>query len=82
MNIGVIYFKQLYIIGWRTDIDSIMNGNIFILKCINDIQNPGSESMHIRNRNVDYEEVRICHWTIGLIKIDKLNLITPIFTVS
>ena len=48
---------------------------------INDIQNTGSESMHIRNSNVDSEGVSMCHWTLGLIKINTLNIMTPIFTV-
>ena len=36
----------------------------------------GSASVH-SNRNVDYEVVIIFHWTIGLIKINTLNLRTP-----
>ena len=36
-NIGVIYFKSVYIIGWCNDIKSFMNGNICILKLISDI---------------------------------------------
>ena len=59
-----------------------MNGDIDILKYITDIQNIGSEPMHIRDRNVDSEGVSMCHWTVGLIKIKILNLRTPIYTVS
>ena len=55
-----------------------MNGNICILKCITDIQNHGSESMHICDSNVDSEWVSMCQWTVGLIKINTFNLRTPI----
>ena len=46
------------------------------------LQDPGSESMHSRDRNVDSEEVRMSHRTIGLIKINTLNLRTPICTLT
>ena len=59
-----------------------MNGKICIMKCITDIQNPDSEYMHSHDSNVDYELVRTCHWTVVLIKINNLNMITPIFTVE
>ena len=48
------------------------------MEFINDIQNPGSESIHIHNSNVDSEEFSMCHWTVGLIKINTLNMRTPI----
>ena len=73
---GVRYLKKVYIIGCWTDTDYFMNGNIFILKLITDIQNPGSESMHIWDSNVGSEWVSMFHWTVGLIKINALNLIT------
>ena len=57
-------------------------GTFLILKYITDIQNPGSESMHICNSNVDSEGVRMCHWTVWLIKTNTLNLRTLIFTVT
>ena len=37
--------------------------------------------MHIRDINVDSEWSIICHWTVGLIKINTFNIITPIWTV-
>ena len=43
--------------------------------------NPGSESMHSRNINADYEWVRMFHWTVLLIKINTFNLKAPICTV-
>ena len=76
-NIG----KPFQIMGWWTDIDSLINGNIFILECITDNQNHGSESMHSRDRNVDYEGVSMCHWNVGLIKTNTLNLRNPVCTV-
>ena len=51
------------------------------MECITDIQNPVSESMHSRYINVDSEGVIMCHWTVGMIKTNTLNLRTPIFTV-
>ena len=59
-----------------------MNGNICILKCVTDILNPGSESMNIRDNNVGSEWVSMCHWSVGLIKINIFNLKTPICTVA
>ena len=47
-----------------------------------DIQNTISESMHSRDINVDSEGVIMFHWTVGLIKINTLNLRTPIYTVT
>ena len=38
--------------------------------------------MNSRNRNVDYEGVSMCHWNVGLIKVNTLNMITPIYTVE
>ena len=58
-----------------------MNGNICIIELISDIQNPGSESMHICDSNVDYEGFGMCHRTVGVIKINNLNLRTHIFKV-
>ena len=81
-NIGVIFFKPVYIIGWWTDTNSFINVHICILECIIDIQNPGSESIHIRDSNVYNEVFRMCHWTVVLIKINALNLRNPIFTVA
>ena len=75
-------FKPVHIIGWWNETDSYVDGYIFIMEYITDTQNPGSEYMYIRNRNVYYEWVRMCHWTVLLIKINTFNLITPIFTVS
>ena len=80
-NIGVRFFKPVQIIGWWTDTEYFINCNIFIVEIITDIQNPDSESMHIQNSNVDYEGVIIYHRTVGLVKINTLNLRTPIFTV-
>ena len=54
---------------------------MFIMKCIADIQNSGSESMHSRNSHVDYEGVSMCHWNIGLIIINTLKPITNICKV-
>ena len=54
-KIGVIFFKQVQIIGWWDDTDSFMNWNISIMGIITDTQNPGSEYMHSRYRNVDSE---------------------------
>ena len=54
--------------GWWTDTDSLMNRKCFILELMNDIKNPGSESMHIHNKNVYYEGLRMCHWNLGLKK--------------
>ena len=51
-----------------------MNGGNFILECITGIQNPVSESIHIRYINVDSERVLMCYCTVGLIKINTLNL--------
>ena len=81
-NIGVIFFKPVYIIGWWNEVDSSMNGKFFILECISDIQNSVSESMYIRNRNVDSGLVSMCHWTFRVIKINILNLRSPICTVA
>ena len=72
----------VYIIGWWTDTDYFINWNIFILKFITDIQNPGSESMHSCDRNVDYEGFSMCHWILGSIEINILNMITPFCTVE
>ena len=38
--------------------------------------------MHRCNSNVDSEWVRMCHWTVRLIRINNFNLRTPIFTVA
>ena len=59
-----------------------MNGNICILKCITDTQNTESESMHIQDRNVDSEGVRMCQWDLEQIKINSLNMRTPVFKVA
>ena len=45
-----------------------MNGYIFILEIITDIQNPGSKYMHIHNINVDYEGSSMCKGTVVMIK--------------
>ena len=66
-NIEVISLKQVHTMGWWTKTYYFMNGKIYIMRWITDIQNTGSESMNICNRNVDYELVSICHWTLGLI---------------
>ena len=58
-NIGVKISKTVQIIGWWTDIDYFMNGNIFILEIITEIQNSGSESIHSRYSNVDVEGIRM-----------------------
>ena len=52
-NIGVIFFKPVQIIGWWNDTESFMIRNLFILESITDIQNYGSESIHIRYINID-----------------------------
>ena len=75
-------FKLVFEIGWGTDTEFFMNGDICIMEWITDIQNTSSYCMHIRNSNVDYEGVRISHWNEGLIKINYLNLITFICTVA
>ena len=67
--------------GW-TDTDSFMNGKNFILGIINDTQNHGSDSMHIRNRNIYSEGFVMCHTTVILIKTNTLNLRNPIFTLA
>ena len=82
MKIGVRCFKPVHITGSWNYIDSFINVNIYILRFITDIQNYGSESMHICDRNVDYKGFSMCHWTVVLIKINTLNLRTPIFTVA
>ena len=81
-NIGVRSLKSVNIIWWWNDIDSFINGKICVIKCITDIQNPGSESMHSCNNNVDYEVISIFLLTVGLIKINTLNLITLIYIVA
>ena len=81
-NIWVRYFKPVYIIGWWNDTESFINGNIFILEHITVIQNIGSESMHSRDINIGSEGFIMCHWTVVLIKINTLNLITPIRKVA
>ena len=73
--------QKFHIIGWWTDTDHFMNGNICILECITEIQNHGSEFMHSLNRNVDSEVLIMCHGTVVLIKINTLNMRTPICTV-
>ena len=80
-DIGVIFFKKVQIIGWWNDTVSFVNVDICILEIITDIQNTARDSMHIHNINVDSEGVIMCHGTVGLRKINTLNLITPIFTV-
>ena len=55
---------------------------MFVMRCITDIQNTGSESMHSRDRNVGSEGVSMCHCTVGMIKTNTLNLRTPICTVA
>ena len=82
INIGVSFFKPVYIIGWCTDTEYFINGNIFILGWITDIQNPCSESMHSRIRNVRSEGVKLCHWTVELIKFNTLTLRTNFCTVG
>ena len=77
-----LIWTEIHIIGWWTDTDSFMYGRIFILESITDIQNPGSESIHIRDRKVDPEGVRMCHGTVVLIKTNTLNMRTTIFTIS
>ena len=52
-NIGVRYLKLVQIKGWGTVTDPCINGTICILKCITDIQNPVSESIHIHIINID-----------------------------
>ena len=81
-NIGVRYFKPVQIIGWWNKKDSFTNANICIMEIINDIQNPVRKSMHIHNSNVYYEGFRMRHGTIGLIKINTLNMRTLIYTVA
>ena len=81
INIGVIVFKPVHMIGWWIDTNLFMNENIFILYSITDIQYPGSESMHRRDINVDSEGFIMYHRTLGLIKINSLDMITPICTV-
>ena len=80
-NIGVIFFKPVQIIGCWTDTDYFMNGNICILEWITDIKNPCSESMRIRDINVNSEGFSMCHWTVGLIKINTLNMRISICSV-
>ena len=75
-------FKPVHIIGCYTDIESFIDGNICIMEFNSDIQNTISESMHSRDINVDSEGVIMFHWTVGLIKINTLNLRTPIYTVT
>ena len=82
MNIRVRSIKPFKIVWWWIDTDSFMNGNIFILEFITDIQNPGSESMHSRDSNVYSEGFIVCHWTIGLTKINTLNMRTHMCTVT
>ena len=82
MNIVLRFSKPVYIIGWWNVTDSFMNENICILECLTYIQNTGSESMHICNSNVDSEGVIMCHWIVGRIKVNTLNLRTPICTVE
>ena len=67
---------------WWTYTDSFICGKILIMECIACIQNTGSDSMYSRNINVYYEGFRMCHWTVGLIKINTFNMITPICTVA
>ena len=76
------FFKPVHIKGCWTDIEYFIDGNICIMKCIADIHNTGSESMHSRDINFDYEGVRMFHCTVVLIKINNLNLRTPIYTVD
>ena len=54
-NIGVRCFNPVQIIRWWTDTDSSMNGNIYIMKFITDIQNTVTEYIHSRDSNVDSE---------------------------
>ena len=54
-----------------------MNGYIFILEIITDIQNPGSNSIHRRNSNVDYEGSIMCKGTVVMIKQTPLILGLP-----
>ena len=56
-----MFLKPAQIIGWWNDTYAFMNGDICILEIITEIQNPGSESMHICDRNIDYEGVSMCH---------------------
>ena len=80
-NIRVNVFKPVQIITWWTDTKYFMNGNIFILEGITNTQNNGSESMYNFYSNVYPEQIRICYWTIGLIKVNALDPGTPICTV-
>ena len=59
-----------------------MNWEIFIMEIITDIENTVSEYMHSRYSNVDSEGFIMFHGTVGMIKINALNLRTPIFTVA
>ena len=52
------------------------------MELITDIQNHVSESIHSYDTNFDSEGVIMCHWTVGLIKINTFNLKTPIYTVA
>ena len=58
-----------------------MNGVIFILKFITDFYNPIIAYMYSHDSNVDSELVSMWHCTTWLIKINNLNLRTPIFAV-
>ena len=77
-DIGLRIFKPVQIIRWWTDTDSFINGKMFILEIITDIQNPGS----IRYSNIYSGGVRICHGTVGLIKINYFNLRNTLCTVT
>ena len=80
-NIGVIFSEPFQIIGWWNRKKYFMNGDICIMECITDIKNPSSGSMHSCDRNIDSEGVSMFHRAVGLIKINNLNLKTPICTV-
>ena len=81
-NIRVRIFKPLHIIGLWADTNSLMNCSLGVMEIITDIQNPYSESMHNCDSNVDLELTIMWYWTIRLIKVNGLNLITPIFIVK
>ena len=53
---------------WWADTNFFMNWNIPILEGIDNIQNYGSESMHIFYSNIDPKSIWMYHWTIILIK--------------
>ena len=79
MEIRIIIFKLVKIIGWWTDTGYLMNWSICVIESITDIQYPFSESMHIIYSNVYPEWISMCYWTIILIKVSSLDLRTPMW---